>query len=382
MAPGSRTFDIAVIGGGPAGSSAAGISARSGMSTVLLEAKPEIGAPVQCGEGISDRTLAYSGIGEGDWIIHPIDGYRLFSPSGEHIGSRTRGFGIDRRLFDQELGRIAVNEGAVLKLDTNVINGAREDELWQIRTDRGSYSSRGVILATGPMSHLNPVFGLSRNIELMRGVGAKISRKDRSTKMDFYVKEELGGGYGWYFPRGNEINIGIAARGDLRRWFAWFRDRLGIRESEIRSWHGGIVPDGGPVEKFTGDAVAAAGDCGGFSHPVSKGGIYCAMLSGRETSKAMVEYLSGDRDALKEMDQKLRSHDAFSVMNIKRRDFLAGLDDGTLDGITSLAGGRDIQTINRKTAVMKAFSRPELYPILMKGLTMVQKGRHWLDYTF
>ncbi|MGA1792818.1 MAG: NAD(P)/FAD-dependent oxidoreductase [Thermoplasmatota archaeon] len=379
---GPDIFDIAVIGGGPAGTSAAAVAARTGMSTILLEAKSEIGTPVQCGEGLSDRALKYSGLGDGKWIVHPIDGYRLFSPSGGYVGSKTNGFSIDRHLFDSELGRIAEAEGCIMRLSANVVSADREGDHWKLRTKDGMVQTRGVVLATGPMSHLNNTFGLTRNIEMMRGIGAKISRKDASTKMDFYVKEELQGGYGWYFPRGKEVNIGIAARNDLKKWFEWFKRRLNIKESEIISYHGGIVPDGGPIEKFVGDAVVAAGDCGGFSHPVSKGGIYCAMVSGREASKAMAEHLSGNSRALPDLDRNLRSHPGFSMANIKRRDFLASLSDRDLDGITSLAKGRDIQTIDRKRIALEAITRPDLYPLIKKGLTMVQKGRDWLDYTF
>jgi len=379
---GPRHFDLIVIGGGPAGTSAAAVSSKMGMDTIILEAKPQIGEPVQCGEGISDRALHYSGIGEGEWIVHPIDGYRLFSPSGGHIGSRTRGFSIDRRLFDLELGKVAEAEGCAIHLSSNVIGASKRDGIWMLRTKGSTFLARGVILATGPMSHLNNAFGLSRNVEMMRGIGAKISRKDSSTKMDFYVKQELKGGYGWYFPRGSEVNIGIAAREGLKEWFNWFMSLLKIDESEILSYHGGVVPDGGPIERFVGDNVVAVGDCGGFSHPVSKGGIYCAMVSGREASRALVEHLSGDTGALPDLDKTLRAHPGFSMANVKRRDFLASLTDRDLDGMTSLARGRDIQTIDRKKIALEAITRPEIYPLIKKGLKMVQKGRDWLDYTF
>jgi flavin-dependent dehydrogenase len=216
----------------------------------------------------------------------------------------------------------------------------------------------------------------------MKGIGAKVRRKDDSRMMDFYVKEELKGGYAWYFPRGGEVNIGIVTRHDPKKWFKWFVERMRIKEADIASWHGGPIPDSGPIDRFVGESVVAVGDCGGFSHPVSKGGIYCAMFTGREGARAMVDHLSGDPGSLERLDRYLRSHSGFSQMNIKRRDFLASMDDDTLDWITSIVKGRDVKKLDRKRIALEAMKRPQLYHIIMKGLSMVRSNRDWIDYTF
>lgn len=378
----STVYDVIVIGGGPSGLSASALAAKNGLRTVVIESKGEIGTPVQCGEAISDRALKYSGIGDGDWLVHPITRYRIFSPSGDFIGSRTKGYSIRRDLFDYELANAAKDNGAEILLSTNVVSASRAEGIWSIETSTGKFLGKGVILAAGPTSHLNSVFGLSHNIQPMRGLGAKIRKKDDSHMMDFYAKGELNGGYAWYFPRGNEVNIGIAARSDLKRWFKWFLTSMNIAEKEIVSWHGGVVPDAGPVDRFIGESVVAVGDCGGFSHPVSKGGIYCAMFTGREGVRALIDHLSGDERSMERLDEFLRSHTGFSKMNIKRRDFLAQMDDDTLDGITSIVKGRDIQTIDKKKVAFEAMKRPHLYPLIKKGLSLVRSDRDWLDYTF
>lgn len=373
---------MAVVGGGPAGTSAAAVLASMGLSTVLLDAREEPGVPIQCGEVISQKALAYSGLGDGEWIVHELEGSRIFSLSGSFMGSRNRGFSIDRRLFDLELVRIAEAGGARAILSTNVISGSSTENGWRLRTKKGHLDARGVVLATGPVSHLNRMFGLGENREMMMGLGAKISRRDNSARMDFHVSSALVGGYGWYFPRGNEVNIGVVARKDLRSWFEWFIRKTSIRRDEIRSWHGGMVPDGGPIGKFTGASVVAVGDCGGFSHPVSKGGIHCAMLSGREGAKALADHLSGNDNALGDLERMVHDHLAFSFMNIRRRDLLSSIDDPTLDMLTSIARGRDIQDIDPKKTVIEALPRPGLYALVLKGLAMVQGGKEWMDYMF
>ncbi|MGA1866425.1 MAG: NAD(P)/FAD-dependent oxidoreductase [Thermoplasmatota archaeon] len=382
MEPGSKSIDVAVVGGGPAGTSAATVLAKMGLSTIILEARKEMGTPVRCAEVISRKGLVRSGVGDGEWIVHSLKGSRIFSPSGTFVGSRNKGFSIDRRLFDLELGRIAEAEGAPALLSTKVISASRTEDGWRLGTSKGQMDARGVVLATGPVSHLNTKFGLAGNKELMKGLGARISRRDDSSRMDFHVISAFQGGYGWYFPRGKEVNIGVVARKDLKHWFEWFMRKIAVRRDEIISWHVGMVPDGGPIEKFTGASVVAVGDCGGFCHPVSKGGIHCAILSGREGAKALADHLSGSDNALGDLDRKVRDHPAFSVMNIRRRDFLSALDDPTLDLLTSIAGGRDIQDIDPKRAVIEALPRPELYGLVLKGLALVQSRMDWMDYTF
>jgi digeranylgeranylglycerophospholipid reductase len=51
--------DVLVVGGGPAGSSAARSSALSGAKTIFIDKKKEIGYPVKCAEGISEILLYY-----------------------------------------------------------------------------------------------------------------------------------------------------------------------------------------------------------------------------------------------------------------------------------------------------------------------------------
>jgi flavin-dependent dehydrogenase len=275
-----------------------------------------------------------------------------------------------------------MSEGVRIDLSTNAVSASKEKDLWSVKTNKGYFWARSVILAAGPVSHLNGNFGLSSNDSPMKGIGAKIKRKDDSNAMDFYVESDLKGGYGWYFPRGSEVNIGIVSRTDQRKWFEWFLKKIGVREKEIISWHGGVIPDQGPVKKFVGDSAIAVGDSGGFCHPVSKGGIYCALLTGREGAAAIVDHLSGDGSALQRFDRFLRSHSGFSEMNIKRRDFLADMDDPTLNGITSIMKGRDVQTVNKKVLALEALKHPSLYPFLKRGFSFVRTNRDWIQYTF
>ena len=75
--------DVLVIGGGPAGSSAAKHAALGGAKVILVDKRSEIGAPKRCAEGVSKKGLAKLGIEPSPrWITKEIDGVRLTSPDG------------------------------------------------------------------------------------------------------------------------------------------------------------------------------------------------------------------------------------------------------------------------------------------------------------
>ena len=78
--------DVLVIGGGPAGSSAAKHAALGGAKVILLDKRSEIGAPKRCAEGVSKKGLAKLGIEPSPrWITKEIDGVRLTSPDGTDV---------------------------------------------------------------------------------------------------------------------------------------------------------------------------------------------------------------------------------------------------------------------------------------------------------
>ena len=79
-------YDVIVVGGGPAGSTAARFAAGRGASVALFEKDREIGVPVRCAEGVSHAGLA--AVVETippRWIAQKITGAVLHAPSGAEV---------------------------------------------------------------------------------------------------------------------------------------------------------------------------------------------------------------------------------------------------------------------------------------------------------
>ncbi|MHA2365438.1 MAG: NAD(P)-binding protein, partial [Candidatus Hodarchaeales archaeon] len=80
----SNSFDVAIVGAGPAGLSAATLTAKIGLKTVVFEEHPVIGIPVQCGEGVSRQLLDYHNIdhknGKSDLIKIHLQEQKFYFP--------------------------------------------------------------------------------------------------------------------------------------------------------------------------------------------------------------------------------------------------------------------------------------------------------------
>jgi geranylgeranyl reductase family protein len=375
--------DVAVIGAGMAGLMAAIEVARAGCSVVVLESKKEIGIPVQCGESISENTLKLTGLEEeGPWIAHHVDGFRIRSPSGKDLYASIKGFSIRRDLMEQEMARRAGSLGADVRCRHPVRDAELKDGSWTIRTAGGTVKAPMVIIACGANRHLIREFGFQDDLNCFRGLGVKLRRRDFSRDLLFLVKGDLQGGYAWYFPRGMDVNVGVCARSEMVGWLSKLRQIFSIDESEIMSYHGGSIPVGGLREKLVGGSCLLVGDAGGFSNPVTKGGIIGAVLSGREAGRAVPDHLSGDLAALDRWENGMRSHEAFSPLNLVRAEFLASLDDDLLNGITSMVDGRDVNNTPNTELLKMVVTRPDLMRRLKKGVHLVRGGREWMKWSF
>ena len=80
-----KHYNIAIVGGGPAGTTAARFAAGEGTSVVLLEKDREIGVPVRCAEAISEKDLIkYVDINP-NWIAGTITDFGFITPSGKMV---------------------------------------------------------------------------------------------------------------------------------------------------------------------------------------------------------------------------------------------------------------------------------------------------------
>ncbi len=303
------SYDVVVVGAGPAGSSSALAAAEAGVRVLLLDKRREVGVPVQCAEYVPRQLAAHV-----PWshrcVAQPITLMRTYLPDGQSVETPALGYVIDRALFDKTLAVAACRAGADLLL------GARATE----RTDRGLLIRQGtrefeievkvIVGADGPRSTVGRWIGQA-NHELVVAAQCQVVLAQPLEATQVYFDPRYPGGYGWLFPKGEVANVGVGVglqfKRDLKEALGHLLDRLQINPRTAIGYTGGLIPCGGPPERTWEGNVILAGDAAGQTHPITGAGVAHACLCGQLAGKAAARAAQyGDLSLLGEYEQEWR----------------------------------------------------------------------------
>ncbi len=302
-------YDLAVCGGGPAGTAAAITASRLGARVLLLE-RGRLPRHKVCGEFVSAESLGLLGSlladTPGESLLagaRRITRARFFADgSSAQAELRPAAASVARYDLDYALWQGAARRGANCRQQTTVEGiECLSDASFRLSTSAGEFQARSVIDASGRWSNLSrPVPGRERNSWIALKAHFSGEEEGPFDSVDLYFFRS---GYCGVQPLGGgRLNVAAMVRAEvladkqhlLRQLFSM------ASQLENRSRHWRQVTDltttapllfRTPVPECGG--ILRAGDAGGFVDPFVGDGISLALQTGVAAARALQVAWSG-----------------------------------------------------------------------------------------
>ena len=308
-------FDVVVVGGGPAGSSAAHMAAKNGCTVALIEKEKEIAQTVRTSGVTWISDIKKFGIPED--CYNPIKKFSFRSPknSVKISGEIAKAAVLDVRKTYRFLANRAKTSGSELFTSTNVTEVLKDDTgkcVGVIAKSDGKqiqFNSKVVIDASGFVSVIAKELGYVTQWKKF-GAGAEFEVKTEKLEHDNWwlmVGQEYSpAGYAWIFPTSKDtarIGVGIGKPDSdvdptvrlnelLEKKLGPIKDLGNIEKIEF---HYGLIPNDGLSRKTVYDNLILVGDSAGQANPLVLEGIRYAIRFGEVAGQVAADAIkNGD----------------------------------------------------------------------------------------
>ncbi len=279
-------FDVAIVGAGPAGCSAAITAAKGGLGAVVLEEHPAIGEPVHCGECLSQLSLDRMGIEPAKGALSlKVQGIRVIFPNKRSCLVNEKGWVLEKHTFEQWLAEEAQKEGAEVRTGNRVEDAKLAGGKWDVKLKEKSIGSKILIDASGVNSVISQKTGLNPKFSVVIGMQYEMQEIPNDGYIDFYIWPRLAPhGYLWMIPKcDGRANVGLVTSefGKAKLYLDQFVKELGWEGKKVKKSFGGMIPASGPHAKTYSDGLMLVGDAAGMTSPLFEGGTQLGMKSGQ-----------------------------------------------------------------------------------------------------
>jgi len=308
-----QSYDVIVVGAGPAGATLAYGLAKRGIGVLVLE-KEKLPRYKCCAGGVTSKAAKLLDFDISEVVEDVI--YELsftFNMGSPYLGQHSQPliYTVMRDVFDYFLVKKAQQLGAMLMDGQKVTRIQVGDDWVEIYTADNIFRSRLVVGADGAYSVVARELGMGGSIEYLVGTESEIVvPEEELAKWKSRVHIDLGcipGGYAWVFPKRNHLSIGAGclvskARG-LNRRHQKFLSSLGMGNYTIARSSSCLIPTCTKGRFVWQDKALLLGDAAGLTDPLTGEGIYNAIQSAQLAAPVIENSLVGGKVELQDYQQ-------------------------------------------------------------------------------
>jgi geranylgeranyl reductase family protein len=304
----SSSFDVAIVGAGPAGAILARGVAAAGLKTLLIE-KERLPRYKTCGGGVQHRVAKLLGCDVAPVVRTAVDRlvftYRLSRPI-ERVSPVPVIHMVMRDEFDAYLVEQAAKVGVEVRDRTRVDRVDCSSDGVVLTTTGGTVRAAIVVGADGANSRVARDVGLSGGVDLDLALEAEIPTPDwlrqRWATTALLDLGSLPSGYGWLFPKGDRLSVGVGGpfkdRARLRPYFERLRRFLQLEDVPPERFSGHQLTLRRPGAPIVAGRALLLGDAAGLVDPFTGEGLLGAVVSARLATEPVVRAASGALAAL------------------------------------------------------------------------------------
>lgn len=356
--------DVAIVGGGPGGLTAARRLAAGGWSVTVFEEHERVGTPVHCTGVLAEDVIASMDL-PAEAVLNPLSTVRFVAPAGhsfDYTTASTEAVVIDRAAFDDALADRAARAGATIVRGRRVIaidpsSGGVDVTL----ADGEIVRARAAVLACGANYSFQRRLGLGMPSTFLQSAQLELPA-ERLGDVEIHFGSEIAPkGFAWAVPvrraQGTFARIGVMADGDASAYFSRMlervRERWGVAVPDAQQPRRRMLPLGS-VKRSYADRVLAVGDAAGLVKPTTGGGIYYSVVSGEIAAEVLASRLAtNDLSAAAMQEYEGRWRGRFQsefTAQLALRFVAQRMRDTDIDALFTLATTDGILPLVRQTA--------------------------------
>lgn len=294
-------YDIAIVGGGPAGLSAAYCASKEGANVIVFERDPSFGHNVRTSGVTWIKDMERFNI-PGKYY-NPIKNFKFISPNNQAniFGSNYSACVLDIKKVYQYLATNAAEAGSTLYVKSNVFDINRDSNNLLNKLSVSTPAGKMIIEATLVIDASGFNSYVSRKLHYVSGwtrygAGAEYEcycdNVDPETLYLMVGRMYSEAGYAWVFPLSkNRVRIGVGIGrpesniDPLTKLNKLLKDRSSplneIGKIQPIEFHSGLIPNEGLREKSIFDGMILVGDTAGQANPLVLEGIRYAIEFGQ-----------------------------------------------------------------------------------------------------